>query len=338
MKTVSLDVHGESSQMSVVSEQGEILLEMPVRTEREELRRVIGGIPGPKRVVFEEGPMSGLIRDALEGAADEIISCDGSRNALIALSEDSNDERDARRLGKLAQLGALHEVYVAPEPYRTLRSLLVHDKRLSEWITGAKNRIKALCRRNGIRCGGVGVYRRACRGEVMKCLEGGMRWQMSSLYRQLDMLRVERVGAHRVLGRIGRGLGEIGVLDSIPGVGAITARTMVGWIVDPRRFRSRNALNGYAGLGIGQAVTNWRMVGRARASSRGQRELKRVLFLAARAAIRGDNALARRYRSRIEAGWEEGKAIRDVARTILFVGCAMWVRGEEYKDERVSVP
>jgi len=75
MKTIALDVHTVQSQMDVVSEDGEVLLERQVETDPEELRRAVVAIPGPKRVVFEEGPLSGLIRDALASVADEVISC-----------------------------------------------------------------------------------------------------------------------------------------------------------------------------------------------------------------------------------------------------------------------
>jgi len=67
MKVVSLDVHREASQMFLSDENGEVLLGMPVRIERQELRSVIAGIPGEKHVIFEEGPLPALIKDALEG-------------------------------------------------------------------------------------------------------------------------------------------------------------------------------------------------------------------------------------------------------------------------------
>ena len=105
-------------------------------------------------------------------------------------------------------------------------------------------------------------------------------------------------------------------LRSIPGVGPIVARVLVAWLVDPRRFKSRSALASYAGLGLGQGITNWQPVGRARASRRGQRGLKRVLFIAARVAISHKNALAQRYEARRAAGWEDRKAIRDIVRCI----------------------
>ena len=179
MKTVvALDVHSELCQLVAASEEtGEVFLELKVPSTAEDLRRVVGGIGGFKRVVFEEGPLSGMIRDALEGVAEEIVSCDPTRNALIARSEHSNDEVDARRLATLSRVGALHPVYVPKEPYRTLRSLSCYDWTLAQAITAVKSRIKALCRRYGVRCRGVGVYRLAGRKEaISKVPTEAARW------------------------------------------------------------------------------------------------------------------------------------------------------------------
>ena len=340
MKTVSLDMHSDASQLCGVTEDGEVFLEMKVPTDMALIRQIIAGIPGPKRVVFEEGPLSGRLMDALRGVADEVISCDPSRNALIARAEDSNDERDARRLALLARANALHAVYVPEEPYRTLRSLLVHDDNLQREIARTKNRIKGLCRRVGIRYQGQGVFAGGNRADVLaQIVEAGLRWQMSSLYRELDMLRRERYGVRRTVKGVSRQLGAlIERLESVPGVGTLTARTVAAWVIDPGRFRSRKALASYAGLGLGQGYTNWQPTGPAKASRRGQRKLKRVLFLAANAAVKGQNALARRYQARLDAGWEHSKAIRDVARSILYALAKIWTTGKEYEDERINVP
>ena len=72
MGIVTLDVHAQLCQLVAVTEHraaqgsstgvtrrgGEVIIELQVETRPEELRRVVGGIPGPKRVVFEEGPLS----------------------------------------------------------------------------------------------------------------------------------------------------------------------------------------------------------------------------------------------------------------------------------------
>jgi len=339
MKTIALDVHSEESQMAVVSPVGEVLLEMKVPTQPEQLRHAVAGVKGPKRVVFEEGPMSGMLQDALKDVAEEVISCDPTHNALIAGAEDKNDERDALRLAMLSQVKAIHSVYIPPEPYRTLRSLVRYDHNLQNNITGVKNRIKAMCRRMGIRYRGVRVYSKAGQKEVLaQITNAGLRWQVRSMYRQFRVLRSERLKARKVLLRQSREFPEIERLKSIPGVGPVIARTMVAWIVDPHRFTSRRALSSYAGLGLGQGWTNWQPINRARASKKGQRELKRVLFIAARAALLRENALARRYQARVYSGWEDGKAIRDVARCILMITRAVWITGRTYDDAMVSVP
>lgn len=339
MKTVALDVHSETCQMTVVSPKGEVLLEMKLATHPENLRCVIAGIDGPKRVVFEEGPMSGMIQDALAGVAEEVISCDPAHNALIARAEDKNDERDALRLAMLSQAKAIHPVFVPPEPYRTLRSLVRYDHGLQKSITGVKNRIKALCRRLSIHYKGMRVYSKTGQKETLREIpNAAVRWQAESLYRQLAALRTERLRARRILLQQSRKFPEIPRLKSIPGIGPVAARTIAAWIVDPHRFKSRNALSSYGGLGLGQGWTNWQPIGHARASNRGQRELKRVLFIAARAALIGDNALNRRYQARIQAGWEDRKAIRDVARCILMIARAVWITGREYDDVMVNVP
>jgi transposase len=178
-----------------------------------------------------------------------------------------------------------------------------------------------------------------------------LRWQFQSLARRLDSIELERTRAKRTVAKLARKLPIIEALKSIPGVKSVGAPTLVAWIVDPGRFNSRNARSSYSGLGLARKTTNWKPVGRARASKRpqvrttsgadrpgGNRQLKRVLFIAATAAISGDNAFARRYQARIASGWEHRKAIRDVARKILFTACAIMRTGREYDDGRVSVP
>jgi transposase len=339
MKTVALDVHADVSQMAVVTKDGEVLLEMQVPTRPEDLRRVVAGIPGPKRVVFEEGPMSGLIYDALKDVADEVMSVDPTRNALIGRAEDASDEKDAVRLATLANNRSTREVYVPEEPHRTMRSLTGYDHALADAATAVKNAMKALCRRWAIPCKGVRIYGKDTRDEFCTQLPSSpLRWQFQSLARRLDAMDLERTRAKRTVARLARKRPVIEKLKKIPGVKSVGAPTLVAWIVDPTRFRSRSALASYGGLGLGQGFTNWKPVGRARASKRGNRELKRVLFIAAEAAIKGQSAFARRFQARIAAGWERRKAIRDVARTILFTACAILRTGKEYDDGRVSVP
>lgn len=338
-KLILLDVHAKRSEVIACGESGEVFLETQVPTTREDLRQLVAAIPGPKRVVYEHGPLATLINDALQDLVEEIVAADPTRNALIARAESSSDELDAMRLGILDRSQGISPVYVPEEPYRKLRSLLRHDHAMADGVTSVKNRIKGLLRRHGIPCAGKGVYRKAGRKEVSAQLPDAMwRWQLRSLWRQLDWLRRERVAAHRQIRRVCKALPVVRKLKRIPGVGALTAPTIVAWIVDPSRFTSQSKISSYGGLGLGQNITGWKTIGRARASRRGQRELKRVLMMAARAATHGHNALANRYQARIACKWLDRDAIRDIARQLLYIACAIMRTGEEYDDRRVKIP
>jgi transposase len=218
-----------------------------------------------------------------------------------------------------------------------LRSLVQHEWKLTQEMTRYKLRLKAFCRREGVAYKGRKIYQKQGHEAVRQQFPKSGQFQFSSLFRMLDGARVERVLVRRELRRYSEGLSVIARLQSVPGIGPVIARTLVAWIADPGRFKSPNALSAYAGLGLKQDISNWRPVHRAHASKRGQRTLKGVLFLAARAAIRsGHNAFAARYKARRAAGWEDRKAIRDIARKILFCACRVWTSKQEYDDGRIN--
>ena len=221
-----------------------------------------------------------------------------------------------------------------------MRELVCYETRLTGLLTAQMVQIKALCRRHGVAYRGKAPYARRHRAEYLERLgRRAAREHLASLYRMLDAVRTERVTIRRELRAVCRGMPLLARLVTIPGIGSVVSRTLVAWIVDPNRFKSRSALAAYAGLGLKQDISGWRPYGRAHASKRGQRDIKRVLFQAARAVVCwGESALARRYAARRAAGWEDRKAIRDLARQLLFVVCHVWRTGEEYDDARISVP
>lgn len=340
MTNITLDVHSGRTQFSASRADGTIICESIIETNPEALLRATREIAGPKRVVFENGPLAAMVIDALQDEVEEIIACDPARNALIACAEDSNDERDARRLAVLTRANALAAVYVPAPFYRSLRSLtrlqLSNARRRAQIIV----QLKAFCLRQGVALPGQQVFAKSRRDTVLsRFAEPANRFQIESLLRLFDAVSTECLATKAQLRSMTRSLPVTSRLMAITGIGELTAYNLIAWIVHPSRFKSFKALAAYAGLSIGQNHSNWRPTQQARASKRGQRMLKRVLFLAARAALRNkNNAFARRYRARVDAGWEDRKAIRDVARTMLQIVYRIWITGEEFDNARVSIP
>jgi transposase len=205
--------------------------------------------------------------------------------------------------------------------------------------TRVKNRIKALARGCGISTHGRYLYRKSTRGKALERIDSPhMRWQMQSLWRLLDSLENEVAGAMKKIGKITAHFAAAENLQTVPGIGPVVCASELGWIAEPERFEDLGAINAYAGLGLGQGVTSWQPVGPARASRRGNRYLKRALFLAANNAVGTSSAIGERYRIRLRQGWERKKALRDVARKILHITMAILTKGVPYDDGKVNGP
>ena len=182
-------------------------------------------------------------------------------------------------------------------------------------MTAIRNRLKGLLRRNAIPARGRSVYHADARKDILAELPNAhAKWQLESQCRLLDQLRAERVGAHRTASRLVKKMPAVKLLRGIPGVGKLVSMTIVAWVMDPTRFKSMEAISAYGGIGLGQGITGWKVVSPNRASLRGSRILKRSLFLAARTAI------------------------RDIARKILFIACAIMRKRRPYDDTLLKIP
>ena len=99
--TVTLDAHPEVCQMAVVTEQGELVYERKVETTPEELRRAVGGVPGPKRVVFIAARAAVKGKNALAERYQARLDAGWEKKKAI---------RDARRRARRTSGGANSKV------------------------------------------------------------------------------------------------------------------------------------------------------------------------------------------------------------------------------------
>ena len=70
-----MDVHKRESQVCILSETGEVVLETRIRTERGRLGAVLGGRPRA-RILLEASTESEWVAQALEGLGHEVIVAD----------------------------------------------------------------------------------------------------------------------------------------------------------------------------------------------------------------------------------------------------------------------
>lgn len=188
VRYIGMDVHKDSTTAAVRDEEGRQLMEVTLRTEGSVLIDFLQGVRGRLQVTLEEGRYSAWLATLLSPHVERLLVCNRRQNAL--LKQGNKDDRiDARKLAELLGLGALRAVYHGGENLRTLKELAASYTTLVSDGTRVMNRLKALYRGRGIRCGGMQVYSPKHRGPWLEQLkEEGARQRAKLLYRELDVL------------------------------------------------------------------------------------------------------------------------------------------------------
>ena len=99
MEYIGIDVHHRESQVCIVDERGQVLIERRVRTRRERLAELLG--PRARvRVLLEASTESEWVAHALEGLGHEVIVADPNFAPMYATRSRrvKTDRRDARTL------------------------------------------------------------------------------------------------------------------------------------------------------------------------------------------------------------------------------------------------
>jgi transposase len=123
----------------------------------------------------------------------------------------------------------------------------------------------------------------------------------------------------------------------VPGVGWIRAATFFAYVDTPFRFKRKQALWRYMGIGLERRGSGEgpRLV---RVSRDANRVLKNVILGAAMSAIAsGKNPFAEQHGRWLRDGMSLRNARRNVARSLATVMWGMWKRGDDYRPEWVGV-
>jgi len=129
-------------------------------------------------------------------------------------------------------------------------------------------------------------------------------------------------------------------LDSIPGVGAVTAAVLTAFILNVERFETPNKLVAYFGVMPHEAASGVDRDGQARSprrwvmSRRGNDLVRRYLWMAALSAIRFNPAVRALY-ARVAAKHPDHKAIAvgHAMRKLLHLVFAIWKSGRPFQPD-----
>lgn len=272
-------------------------------------------------VVLEATTNAWYIYDLLEPLVERVVVCHPPQVKLIAAAFVKTDKKDTMTLAKLLAVGMIPAVWVPPQPVRELRALINHRQRLIGQQTRTKNRLRSLLQRH---------HFVPPEGDLFSAAQ-------RSWWNKLDLNPSEKLRARQdliILDQLAPLISEVETeierlsvtepwaeqtpyLLQLPGIGLITAMTILGAIGEIERFPTAKKLVGYAGLGarIHSSGQTHRTGG---ITKQGRKELRAVLVEAAWTAVRYDQHWQEQF-ERLADRIGRQKAIVAIARKLLVI-------------------
>jgi transposase len=338
MNYIAFDVHCVFCEGGWVTQGGKEKGSWRVATTIPALVGAIRSVPRPRLLVIEEGSLADWLARELSDEVDQVVVADPYRNALIAKEGDKDDPIDWRKLAHLARGGYVKAVHHNGTLERSAfkQHVQLYHQRVRLKHAEALRVVWRL-RRLGLttvkvkdpNAGREALLERLpdsalLRRDLRLMLEAYDLWAA-----QLRRLRREMIKASRPYEVIER-------FKALPGVKVVRAASFFAVIDTPFRFKSRQALWKYLGIGLERRKSGNGPL-KLRVPLRCNRLLKNVILGAAKSAIASkDNPFADQYHRHLGMNASPRVARRNVARSMAAVTWGMWKSGSAYDPRRVG--
>lgn len=336
MNYIAVDVHSSFCEGGYFDHTGRERDAWRVATAIPPLVEEIEKVPRPRSLVMEEGPLADWLARHLRPHVDELVVADPHRNALIAKEGDKSDAIDWRKLADLHRGGYVRAVHHPEELSRSLfkqHVQLYHDRvrhRVSEAL-----KVVWRARRLGVfvkeRDLSDAARRAAMLGQLPVGEDGATaRLDLRVMLDGYDSAAAQVRELKSRLVALCKAEPMVKNLCDLPGVGPVRAATLVAFVDTPFRFKTKQKLWKYMGIGLERRQSGKGHVA-LRVPRRCSRTLKNVILGAAKsAAASGNNPFADQYRRWLDDGCSPRIARRNTARSLATTMWGMCKSGSVY--------
>jgi transposase len=272
-------------------------------------------------VAFEASTNAWYWHDHLAPLVSRVVVTHAADVRAIASARVKTDRRDSVQLARLLAADLLPEVWVPPSDVRDLRTLLGHRRDLISQRIRLRNYLQSLLAAYQLTPPAGDPFSRANRPwwDTLTLADADQLRvrQHLALLTQLEPLVAEVDARLAQLSTSERWQEQATYLVQLPGVGLVTAMTLLAAIGEISRFPTAKKLVGYSGLGAGIHASGETSRGRG-ITKHGRQELRVALVEAAWVAVRDDSFWARTY-AHLQRRVGKPKAIVAIARKLLVV-------------------
>jgi transposase len=331
-ETIGIDLGDKLSRYCIVNHDGDVVEEGSFRNQASSIEKQFSG--EPRRIALEAGAQSAWISRELKRLGHEVIVANPRELKWITSSDTKNDPGDARKLALLARADVR---LLTPVEHRTAEQqaeLAVIRSR--DAILRARtlliNSARSIAKGFGVR---LPISITATFGKrALEVLPVFLRTVLSGLLKQIDAISGEITGYDKKIGELAGHHPELARLESIPGVGRLTALTFVLTLGRAERFQHSRDVAGFLGLRPKQRQSGARdpQLG---ISKSGDPYMRKLLVQCAHHILGHygkDSALRKWGLSKAEGGKKATlRAIVAVARKLSVLLHRLWVSGQLFK-------
>lgn len=222
----------------------------------------------------------------LKACGHEVILINSNQFRGIGIGGKKTDQRDAVALANALRLGFIPEVHLRTKRSREIKSLLTSREHLVQARVDAINHIRGTLREYGITINaGVESFYSDAFNKINELNNEQIKRALLLIFERVKVLKLEEKQIEEDLQFFTKDDEKIQKLQSIPGVGPITALMMLAVVDDINRFKNSKLFAAYLGLVPKvSASANMRMMGSITRS--GSEMLRRYLIHGARAWMR----------------------------------------------------
>jgi transposase len=236
--------------------------------------------------------------------------------AQITQAQVTTDRLAARILARLHAKGLSIPVWVPPAAQRDLRALLAQRNKLTRLATQAKNRLHAVLHRHHIAPPPGSPFRPTQREWWLHLPVSDLeRVRIECDWNTLTFAQAQVVNLERCLTAAAAQDERVPLLVQLPGIGLLTAMTLLAAIGDITRFPAAKKLVGYAGLGA-RVHDSGLTCRRGRITKAGRRDIRTAMVEAAHVAA-NTHPHWQAELARLEPRLGHNKAIVAIARKLL---------------------
>lgn len=318
MHYIGLDIHKKIIVYCIKDAAGKIYKKGALPAKRASLDEWIKELPCPWTAAMEATLFTGWIYDYLKPHAAELKVAHPEMLKAITAAKKKNDMSDAQKICDLLRVDLLPECYMAPSELRELRRILRYRTLVVRTAVKMKNKMSGLLMEVGADYNKQKLHGKKYFAELLENIEDvpasvinmlSLSRSNFEIFNSIQKRIVEQLKQNTVICK------RVKRLQSIKGVGEVTALTWILEIGEPERFSSVKKAVSYCGLCSAQKESAGKQF-RGPISKKRNKHLQTVLIEAAKLAPRWNPQLAQVHQNELKKG-NKNQATLAVARKMV---------------------